>query len=178
MNTQNRILRRSRGFSLIEVMVAVFVLSIGLLGMAALMATSMRNNQSADHRSQAVNLAHDVVEMMRANINNTQGYGSAGFSNPAAACPGAEVAFPYGTGDLYVQDRRYWQRKLCQRLPNGRGRVLITGNITAGYIARVDVCWNDDRADANQAAACPNLAANQFGACDGATCVIRITSRI
>lgn len=182
MSSLIRIHRRARGFSLIEVMVAVFVLSIGLLGMAALMATSLRNNQSADHRSQAVNLAYDAIEMMRANVNNTLAYHSPNFSSATAACPGAETPFAYGAGDLFIQDRNYWRRKVCQKLPNGRGRVLIGGNIANGYTAQIDVCWTDNRAADDQEADCPELAAGQFGACsdggNGAVCVIRITSAI
>lgn len=182
MDTSMRTYRRGRGFSLIEVMVAVFVLSIGLLGMAALMASSLRNNQSADHRSQAVNLAYDALEMMRANVNNTTRYDSPGFSSATAACPAAEVPFAYGVGELYSQDRRYWQRKVCQKLPNGRGRVRIGEDIAAGFTAQIDVCWTDNRTADDQAAVCPELAGDQFGACsddgNGAVCVIRITSRI
>jgi len=183
MSSPIRILRRDRGFSLIEVMVAVFVLSIGLLGMAALMATSLRNNQSADYRSQAVNLAYDQLEMLRANVVNTRRY-ARGFSNPAAFCAGNEVPFTYGSGpELYSEDRNYWARKLCRTLPNGSGQVLIGGDITTGYVAQIDVCWTDNRAADDQAAACPVLAAGESGRCtgagdQGAVCVIRITSRI
>ena len=178
--------KRSSGFSMIEVMVAVFVLSIGLLGMAALMATSLRNNQSADLRSQAVNLAYDQLEMLRSNVVNANAY-ARGYTNPLANCPGAETPFPYGsTTELYSEDRNFWAEKLCRRLPNGRGRVAIDGTVTGGYVsgytATIDVCWTDNRAAANQAAACPDLAAGQWAACSdgglGATCVIRITSLI
>jgi len=178
---QTRLLSR-RGFSLIEVMVAVFVLSIGLLGMAALMATSLRNNQSADFRSQAVNLAHDKLEMLRANVPNLPRY-ARGYSNPAASCAGAEVPFPYAAGtDLFRQDRNYWARKVCRTLPNGRGRVLITGTFLTGYTATIDICWSDNRAATDQGAACPTLTADQFAACsdggNGATCVIRVVSGV
>jgi type IV pilus assembly protein PilV len=167
------------GFSLIEIMVAVFVLSIGLLGMAALMATSLRNNQSADHRSQAVNLAYDAIEMIRSNKSNALQYSRA-YSNPAAHCAGDEETFTYGSGELYSQDRNYWGRKLCRTLPNGSGRIAVANSITTGYAVTVDVCWSDNRAATDQGAACPALAADQFGACsaDGATCVIRIVSGV
>lgn len=170
------------GFSLIEVMVAVLILSVGLLGMAALMATSLRNNQSADFRSQAVNLAHDQLEMLRSNVANLPAYGR-GWTNPAASCAGAEVPYAYSnTVDLFRQDRNYWARKLCRTLPNGSGRVLVSGSVAAGYTATIDVCWTDNREATDQGAACPVLAAGQVGACSngdvGATCVIRLVSGI
>ena len=61
--------RRESGFSLIEVLVALLVLSIGLLGLAALQAQGLRFNHDAYVRTQATNLAYDIVDRMR--VNNT-----------------------------------------------------------------------------------------------------------
>jgi len=55
------------GFTLIEVLIAVLVLSLGLLGMAGLQATSLKNNNAAATRGQATLLAYDVIDRMRAN---------------------------------------------------------------------------------------------------------------
>src|SRR6185295_1538044 len=59
--------RRSRGFTMIEVLVSLVVLSIGLLGVAALQLTSLRSNHSSAMRSQATFLAYDIIDRMRAN---------------------------------------------------------------------------------------------------------------
>ncbi len=58
---------RYAGFSLIEVLVALLVLSIGLLGLAALQATGMKYNSDAYYRTQASILAYDIIDRMRAN---------------------------------------------------------------------------------------------------------------
>jgi len=58
---------RARGFTLIEALVALVVLSIGLLGVAALQLTSLRSNHSSAMRSQATFLAYDIIDRMRAN---------------------------------------------------------------------------------------------------------------
>lgn len=59
--------RRQDGFTLIEVLIALLVLAIGLLGMASLTMTSLQSNQGAYLRGQASMLAYDYVERMRGN---------------------------------------------------------------------------------------------------------------
>lgn len=57
----------ARGLTLVEILVALLVLSIGLLGLAALQTTSLRFNTSAYYRTQATALAYDLSDRMRAN---------------------------------------------------------------------------------------------------------------
>jgi len=57
----------SQGFTLVEVMVAVVILAIGLLGMATLMMSSLQSSESAYSRSQASLMAYDILDRMRAN---------------------------------------------------------------------------------------------------------------
>lgn len=58
---------RHRGFTLIEVLVALLILSIGLLGLAALQITSLQFNTDSYSRTQATLLAYDILDRMRAN---------------------------------------------------------------------------------------------------------------
>ena len=58
---------KNQGFTLVEIMIAVFVLAIGLLGMAGLQMASLKNNHSAYLRTQAVEYAYDITDRMRAN---------------------------------------------------------------------------------------------------------------
>lgn len=60
-----------KGFTLIEVLVAVLLLSIGLLGLASLQAWGLRMTGNAMHRSQATLFANDMVERIRANVPGT-----------------------------------------------------------------------------------------------------------
>ena len=57
----------SRGFTMIEVLIAMVILAIGLLGLAALQAVGMRNNHSALSRFQATLSAYDMADRMRSN---------------------------------------------------------------------------------------------------------------
>lgn len=61
---------RQRGVGLIEILVAVLVVSIGFLGMAALLARSLTNNNSAMARTQTVVAAYSILDAMRADRTN------------------------------------------------------------------------------------------------------------
>jgi type IV pilus assembly protein PilV len=58
---------KNRGFTLLEVMVALLILSIGLLGLAAMQLTGMRYNTDAYARTQATIFAYDIIDRIRAN---------------------------------------------------------------------------------------------------------------
>ena len=70
--------RRCRGTTMMEVLVSVFVLSIGILGVAGLQVTSKRSNFEATQRVTAVALAQDIVERMRSNPEELGTYTNAG----------------------------------------------------------------------------------------------------
>ena len=121
--------RRSRGFSIIEVLIALLVLAIGLLGLAALQAQGLRFNHDAYVRTQATNLAYDIVDRMRANRANVAGY-TAG--DPGGACD------PLVAG--VSMDLTCWYDALADTLPAGAG--VISANATANFYD-VTVRWVD-----------------------------------
>ena len=63
---------RQRGFTLLEVLIAVMLLAVGLLGLAGLQAVSLRNNHSAYLRSQATMLTYEIIDSMRTNRSAAQ----------------------------------------------------------------------------------------------------------
>lgn len=62
-----KVISRQRGVSLIEVLVAVLIFSLGLIGMAGLMMMATRSNQSAYLRTQVAFLANSIADRMHAN---------------------------------------------------------------------------------------------------------------
>lgn len=60
-------INRTDGFTLIEVLVAILILAVGLMGLSAMQLTSLKVNQGAYYRSQASILASDILDRMRAN---------------------------------------------------------------------------------------------------------------
>ena len=121
--------RRDGGFSLVEVLVALLVLAIGLLGLAALQAQGLRFNHDAYVRTQATNLAYDIVDRMRVNNTNLAAYTAA---DTGLACD------PLVAGA--AMDLNCWYRGLQNTIPGGTG--LITANATANFFD-VTVRWID-----------------------------------
>ncbi len=62
-----------RGFTLLEVLVSILILSVGLLGMAGLQLMSLKQNSTSYVRSQASLLADDIMDRMRANRTSAEG---------------------------------------------------------------------------------------------------------
>jgi type IV pilus assembly protein PilV len=122
--------RASRGFTLIEALVALIVLSIGLLGVAGMQIAGLRANQSAASRTQASYLADDIIDRMRANNTNAR----SGAYNIAM---GATVAGAT-TAALDVQA---WVAELLS-LPSGKGQIQVD---PVTNIATVTIQWFDTR---------------------------------
>lgn len=66
--------RDAAGFSMIEVLIALVVLAFGLLGLGLLQTMNLRYTKSADQRTQAVNLADELFDMMRSNRSELAAY--------------------------------------------------------------------------------------------------------
>ena len=142
--------RSQGGFSLIEVMVAVLILGVGLLGLALLQSISLRNGTSAAHRTQATNLAYEMIDMIRANRPEAGNYNLIRFTDFAAINPDA---CPAPAGARWQQDRAIWRCAVVRALPGGEGSVEITPPTatTAGQV-RIRVRWLDNRAEGTEAA--------------------------
>jgi type IV pilus assembly protein PilV len=131
---------KQKGFTLIEIMVAVVVLAIGLLGLAGLQATSLRFNDSAYQRSQATNLAYDMVDRMRANRQQAVvagAYDGQTLENPPPNCAVVALA-----GTLAVQDIQAWRNALACTLPLGTGSIT---RAAGGNVFTITVQWDDSR---------------------------------
>jgi type IV pilus assembly protein PilV len=136
MNTCNVKEGRQSGMTLIETLVALLVLSIGLLGVAALQMTSLRNNHAAHTRSQATALAYDIADRMRANRTVAVG---GGYNIALGALPGA----PATLADI---DILAWKNSLGAALPAGDGAITTDAAVTGDpNIVRITIRWDDSR---------------------------------
>ncbi len=124
-----------RGLTLIESMIALLVISIGLLGIAALQITAMNQNTSSLNHSRAVWIAYNMSDRIRANLPEFDNYEDIDTENGYSGSCENVTCDP---GAMRTADAAEWT-DLIQGLPGGRG--MITANADGLLIT---VMWDDD----------------------------------
>lgn len=130
--------RGAAGFSLIEIMIAIVVLSIGLLGFGMMLAFSVQANQSANHRTEATNLSYEIIDRIRANRPNAGAY-STTYATGAGSTSGSTRA---------RTDLREWKQRLEAMLPGGQAQVTVANGVVTVDIRWTDARWEDVAANA------------------------------
>lgn len=123
-----------RGVTLVEVLVAVLILGIGMLGIAAMQATALSNSQSSIERTQAVLHTYSIFDAMRANrdLALTNGYSPGGDT-------GMMCVAPVG-GNVAANDVARWVNDIIASNQTGCGRIQNNNGVFT-----VTVQWNDQR---------------------------------
>jgi len=124
----------STGMTLVEVLVALVVISVGLLGIAALQITSLRNSQESFLRTQATALADDIIDRMRANrtVALTNGY---------KIDIGQAITLS-GTSSRSDRDLAEWKATLKSGLPQTNDGKDADGSVDVqNNIATVTIQW-------------------------------------
>lgn len=121
---------RARGFTLIEVLTAIVVLSVGLLGLGLLLGTSVRSNHNGMLHTQATFAAETILDRMRANIPAVWGNAYNGTWDAATAPPGVActAAAPCNPAQVAARDVFAWGQLVSQLLPAGSGTVACVRN--------------------------------------------------
>jgi len=116
----------TRGFTLVEVLVALAILSIGLLGIAKLQVSMVRYNQEAFLRTQATLQAYDMADRMRANLQGVQN----GSYDNIASIPSDPGCLGSGCtpATMAQYDAYAWNTANANTLPSGAGSVTAAGN--------------------------------------------------
>ena len=122
---------KQTGFTMVEVLVALVVLAIGLLGIAALYLNSLQSGRTAIYRTQAVNLAADLADRIRANRTAQAAYGTL-FADAEVEVAGCATTGGCIDTDLASTDLARWKGTLAQLLPNGQGQVVVALPVIPG----------------------------------------------
>lgn len=127
----NHKLSRQAGISPIEVLIALLVLALGVLGAVLLQTNALRYSASAADQTQASFIAYDLLDRMRANPSELAGYA---ISVPAGCRPTSA-----GSSILATDLADFSQAVSCV-LPGGEAEVSIHGQQ-----ARVSISWSEER---------------------------------
>ncbi len=125
-----------QGFTLIEALVAMFIVAVGLLGVGFLIAFSIQRVQSSEQLGMASDLASQGLDIMRS--NRLEAFRMTG---PQRAAGTACAVVPALT-NTPEQRRSLWDCRLSQALPNAQARWTYTNGIAA-----VEITWNRDRGE-------------------------------
>ena len=135
--------KTSTGFSLIEVLIALIVMSVGMLGIAGLYVHGMQAGRTSLFRHHAIALAGDVADRIRANPQGKAAYTDTGpvATAPATTCQASACApDAMATSDIW-----FWDQQARNTLPDGDVTVAYTAPAATGGPASyaVTVTWSE-----------------------------------
>ena len=130
--------RAVSGFTLIEVLVALVVMSVGMLGIAGLYVTSMQAGRTSLFHHHAVTLAGDVADRIRANPRAAVAYAGLG-ANSNCVTPGVVNCTPE---EMAAHDIFLWDQQAVDSLPNGNV-VIVFDNGVVPPTYQITIGWDE-----------------------------------
>lgn len=128
---------KQRGFSLVEVLIALIIMSVGMLGIAGLYVQSMQAGRTSIFRHHAVTLAGDIADRIRANPTAGIAYAGGGANNNCVAagidCSAVEMA----ANDIFL-----WDLQAAESIPNGN-IVVAFDNAVVPPSYTISVGWDE-----------------------------------
>jgi type IV pilus assembly protein PilV len=144
-------IRKVGGFTLVEVLIALVIMSVGMLGIAGLYVHSMQAGRTSVFRHHAVTLAGDIADRIRANPRAAASYGLAGADNNCVNggvnCTPAEMA---------ANDISLWDQQAADTLPSGTVAVVFNNGVVPPTY-QITVSWIEPGENMNYSIIIPVL---------------------
>jgi type IV pilus assembly protein PilV len=115
---------RNSGFTLVETLVSMVVISVGMLGIAAMYVEGLRAGKGSIFRTEAVNLAADMADRIRANPTAGAAYAGAGANNNCVNGP-----IDCTPAQLAADDIFRWRQDVTARMPGGLSAIQFTAGV-------------------------------------------------
>jgi type IV pilus assembly protein PilV len=126
--------KRQHGFSLVEVLIALIIMSVGMLGIAGLYVQSMQAGRTSMFRHHAVTMAGDVADRIRANPRAGIAYSGFGADNGCVATGNDCNEVAMAANDIF-----FWDQQVTDSLPGGSVSVAYDDTlIPPQYTIRID----------------------------------------
>jgi type IV pilus assembly protein PilV len=129
--------RKVRGFTLVEVLIALVIMSVGMLGIAGLYVHSMQAGRTSILRHNAVTLAGDIADRIRANPRAGAAYSQAGANNN---CVNSGVNCTIG--EMAANDIFLWDQQAATTLPNGQVSIVVDNGVVPPTY-QITLTWNE-----------------------------------
>ncbi|MBV1873365.1 MAG: type IV pilus modification protein PilV [Gammaproteobacteria bacterium] len=128
------------GFTLVEVLVALLIMTLGIVGVLSLQTQSLKSNQRAYFRTQADILGKDVISRMQANIGEARDGKYVVDEKPAGPDCLTNTCTP---SQLVKWDLSEWYTQLESRLPEGDASIELINGKSSQY--NITIRWDDRR---------------------------------
>ena len=138
---------KSSGFTLLEVMIAMVIFAVGMLGLAGIQALALQNNNTAYMRTIAMQQSYNMADLLRLSKDfnevidsNYAPVTTALGSTPSKDCIADDLTTNCSISELAVFDIFHWKTRMAKALPAGRGTVTKTGNVY-----EIIIMWDEKR---------------------------------
>lgn len=161
----------AHGFTLLEVLVAIVILAIGLLGVASLQLTSFQSSYKAHLRAVANYEAAAIIDIMRSNLDEveqgtTSQFNVNGSVTSSTDCTGYSTDCSSSDMALYEIDQ--WLTRLDNKLPSGQATIVmskiaattVSTDDTWVFLAEVTIYWDEEKTGATGKGCNPTNAAD------------------
>ena len=154
-------LKTSKGFSLVEVLIALIVMSVGMLGIAGLYVQSMQAGRSSMLRHHAITLAGDIADRIRANPTAGVAYAAAAGNNNNCVAQNINCT----VAEMAANDIDLWQAQARDFLPvmgDGSQQVVVVFNAGTPPSYQITVRWDEPTPDGSVPQYSINVPVNPF----------------
>ena len=140
---------RQQGFSLVEVLIALVIMSVGMLGIAGLYVQSLQAGRTSMFRHHAVALAGDITDRIRANPTAGVAYAGVGADNSCVAANVDCDVVGMAANDIWL-----WDQQAVDSLPNG-DVVINFDDTVVPPVYTITVSWDEPGETPSYAIAIP-----------------------
>lgn len=143
--TRPILMKKQSGLGLIEILITVLILGIGILGVASTQVVSLQMNSQSQSRSQAVLLAEDLLDRIRANSENFSVYALTQGNAQGADGGDCDTSFVPANATVAANDIAAWENSLACLLPEAQRTVTASMNAVTNLInVTVTIDWDQN----------------------------------